>query len=333
MKNKRIVYLEALRVFASILVVMIHVASQNWKIADINSFDWQVMNIYDSFARVAVPLFVMISGAIFLNPERQIPIKNFYTKYAKHIFIIFIGWSLFYACMYAKTPKDFFTRFVGGHYHLWYLYMLIGLYMVTPLLKKICDDKKLVEYFLLLSLILTSFIPTIIKIPYFKWVSDPFGSLHYHFTLGYVSYYMAGYYFHHYDLNKKQRQIIYLLSVCGFLFTVLSTRYMSIANQTAYKGFYNNFMIGVVLEAVGLFVFFKNSQFKFEKPILWISNYSLGVYLVHIFVIDLLKKIGIHTLMMNAFISVPLLIIVVYGISFMISYVWKHVPLVDKYFL
>ena len=335
MKGKKILYLEQLRALASILVVVIHVASQNWKVIDVNSINWQIMNIYDSFARVAVPIFVMISGAIFLSKDRSYKIKDLFKKYIIHIFLVLIIWSFFYAIFYylknGETLAKFWTRFVGGHYHLWYLFMLIGLYLILPLLKKITESKELTEYFLILSFVLTTLLPTLIKFPFLKWMNDPFSSLHYHFTVGYSSYFVLGHYLHEYELNSKQQKLIYVLGIFGLLFTIVSTYFMSQINQTAYKGFYNNFCFGVVFEAIAIFVYFKYRSIKCVKIPLFIAKYSFGVYLVHVFVIDQLKIMGLHTLMCPAVLSVPIMIVLVFMISLVISYLLNHIRFLAKY--
>ena len=335
MKSKRILYLEQLRAFAAILVVVIHVASQNWKVAPIDSIDWAIMNVYDSFARIAVPIFVMISGAIFLSKERIITIRDIFKKYIPHIFMVLMIWSFAYAIFYyfrnGETLTKLWTRFVGGHYHLWYLFMLIGLYLILPLLKKMTESKELTEYFLILSFVLTSFIPTIVKIPGLKWLNDPFSSLHYHFTVGYSSYFVLGHYLHEYQLKEKQQNIIYLLGLLGLLFTILSTHWMTQLNQAAYKGFYNNFCVGVVFEAIAVFTYFKYHSLKMEKIPLFIAKYSFGIYLVHVFVLDQLKYYGIHTLMYPALIAVPMLIIIVFVGSLLISYFLNHLTFLAKY--
>ena len=335
MQSKRILYLEQLRALASILVVVIHVASQNWSVVGVDSISWQIMNIYDSLARVAVPIFVMISGAIFLSKNRSYKIKDLFKKYIMHIFLVLIIWSFFYASFYyfknGETLEKFWTRFVGGHYHLWYLFMLIGLYLILPLLKKITETKELTEYFLILSFVLTSLLPTLINFPFLKWLNDPFSSLHYHFTVGYSSYFVLGHYLHEYELKPQQEKGLYILGVLGLLFTIISTHLMSQTNQAAYKGFYNNFCFGVVFEAMAIFTFFKYRSLKMEKIPLFIAKYSFGIYLVHVFVIDRLKSIGLHTMMCPAILSVPVMIVLVFMISLVISYLLNHIRFLAKY--
>ena len=90
----RTVYFDYLRVFAAFAVIIIHTAAQNWYSVDVNSFEWQVLNFYDAIVRWGVPVFVMISGSLFLGKE--IPLKKIYAKYILRMAISFIVWSVVY---------------------------------------------------------------------------------------------------------------------------------------------------------------------------------------------------------------------------------------------
>ena len=340
MSKKRIIYLEVLRAIATIAVIIIHVTAQNWRVIDVSSIEWIVMTLWNSAARIAVPLFVMISGVVFLNREKDITIQEIFKKYSLRILIVFCAWSFIYAVVYSFTYGEsiikFILRFVGGHYHLWYLLMLIGLYLIIPFLRKITADKKTTEYFLLLSFILTSLIPTLIKLPILKNFSDPYGSLHYHFTLGYSSYFVLGFYLHKYGFEYIQRKWIYLLGILGFLFTFISTVGLSIQKQSVYAGFLNNFMIGVVLETIAVFMLCKDVKIHSKKVLTCInmvSKYSFGIYLVHILVLDKLECLGLNTLSFSIYLSIPVLIIIVFFISMFISYLLNCIPFIKKYFV
>ena len=71
METKRILYLDYLRIIATIAVILIHTASQNWHEFAPDTVTWNTLNLFDSVARFAVPLFCMISGALFLNRSRN----------------------------------------------------------------------------------------------------------------------------------------------------------------------------------------------------------------------------------------------------------------------
>ena len=64
--EKRCIYFDILRIVACFAVIIIHVCS--WYLySDINSPNWQVFNFYNSIVKWSVPIFVMISGALFLK--------------------------------------------------------------------------------------------------------------------------------------------------------------------------------------------------------------------------------------------------------------------------
>ena len=91
----RIIYLDFLRILAFFGVICIHVASLNWY--DIHLPQWGVVNFYDCVFRACSSVtFVMISGAIFLDPARSVPIKKAWGKYAARIFRVLLVWGFFY---------------------------------------------------------------------------------------------------------------------------------------------------------------------------------------------------------------------------------------------
>ena len=95
-QNNRVIYFDYLRIMATIAVIVLHVAGQNFYAPGVNTYEWHVFNIYDSIVRWAVPIFVMISGALFLNTEKQLNIKALYTKNIFRILNDFIFLSLIY---------------------------------------------------------------------------------------------------------------------------------------------------------------------------------------------------------------------------------------------
>ena len=94
--NKRIVYADLLRIIATFAVIVLHVSASKWYDTPVKDFNWQIYNLYDSLVRWAVPIFVMLSGMFFLNPEKFIPTSNIIKKYIFRILLAIIVWGLFY---------------------------------------------------------------------------------------------------------------------------------------------------------------------------------------------------------------------------------------------
>ena len=156
-------YLDYLRVFAAFAIIILHVAAQNWYDTDVNGHEWNVFNCYDSIVRWGVPIFLMISGVLFLG--REIPIKQIYRKYILRLLVAFFVWNFIYYLFAENTPKiQFLNLFsedatsqiinmISGRHHMWYIPMIIGIYMCVPIIKRIAENEKTGWYFLTLFLV------------------------------------------------------------------------------------------------------------------------------------------------------------------------------------
>lgn len=209
------------------------------------------------------------------------------------------------------TPRAFIKMVVLGHYHMWYLYMIIGIYMVVPILRKITGNSELSRYFLVLSVLFTFVIPTIASIPAFAWVSKVTNKLMLHITVGYASYFVLGKFLNDTEIIGAKAKVVYLLGLLGTASTILITAKLTYDAGVA-KDYYGNFTIGVALQAIAIFLFVKNHRGtwdgkKFISTSDSISKYTFGIYLVHPFFIEVLRYfLGITPNMCLGFISVPL---------------------------
>ena len=152
-KRERSWYLDYMRIIATLAVIMIHVSSYRFQAVKVTSTEWAAMNFYDSIARYAVPVFLMLSGALFLHEDKKIDIKIIYEKYILRIITAFIFWSLLYVVYinYDKGWQKILTGFIEGYTHMWYIFLIVGLYMIIPFLKQINVSQKLTRYFLILG--------------------------------------------------------------------------------------------------------------------------------------------------------------------------------------
>lgn len=341
MKN-RVMYVDLLRITAAFSVVLLHVAAGNWGNAALGTYEWNVFNFYDSMVRFGVPIFVMISGMFLLNPDKNVSYKDIYSKYILRIVIAFVSWSLLYAAYTNISSNDTFNRqvfiksFIFGHYHLWYLYMIVGLYIITPFLRKITADKKATEYFLLLSVIFTSVLPLTIKMFNLTGLDLFIKKFDLYFTSGYVGYYIGGYYLSRYEFNKSKRNIIYISGILGLVCTYVFTDILSLQTGKADSTFYSYFSPNVMAVSIAVFLFFKYeiSKIKFNqntaKFINILSNCSFRIYLVHDFFNMFILKAGINTLNHNPALSVPFVSITVFTVSLITSFIIGRTPLLKR---
>ena len=346
--KKRIIYLDILRILASFAVIILHVSAQNWYDTDVSSFAWQTFNFYDSIVRWAVPVFIMVSGASILSGEKTtIAADN--TRYiyqkVRRIVTAFIFWSFLYAAVgFAKggSIKSFVAHLLEGHYHMWFLFLIAGLYLIIPFLSQIARSDRLTRYFFALSVFFTFLIPHSIRIVSLfsesmeycaEYISK---SIDFHFTLGGSCYFLLGYFLQKAQISRKWERVIYAAGLFGFLETVCLSAWASLSLNRA-VGFYDPYDFNVLLESVAVFVFVKmhfpeirSGQRK--KAVLFLSKRSFGAYLIHALVIEQLDDLaGFNTLSFCPAFSIPVIGVLVFAISYLASAVLNRIPFFRKY--
>ncbi len=328
--------IDLLRICAAFMVVLIHLSAEHWLNYAYDSTEWFVCHFFDSIGRSAVPLFVMISGMFLLNPDKPLTLKLLWQKYCKRILIIFVIWSAAYACLfYVLWPMlNGYPAGWGvawqmtwkGHYHLWYCKMLLGLYLIMPFLKKITADKHLTEYFLILTAVFTVIIPVLPFQVVKGFMSDTF----FNFTLGFTGYFVLGYYLKTVVLSGKQQLVIYLLGVGGLLFTIFGSVYKAYLVGAPY-GYYDPWLPNVVCMTAAIFVFFQyhanGIANRFRGAVSTVSGCTLGIYLIHPFVMVVLQKFGIGVDMCPLYVSIPLVTVVTFLVSLCIVWCIKKIPM------
>jgi surface polysaccharide O-acyltransferase-like enzyme len=149
-----------------------------------------------------VPIFVMITGVLFLNPEKDITLEKLLKKYILRIVLAIIIFGIPYSFMEIFAEAHFSFNFVqigtavlntmqGKSWdHMWYLYMIAGLYLCIPLIKIFVSNasESVIKYTLVVLFIFTSIIPTVESIlPYRFGISIPINSVHvFYLLLGYL---------------------------------------------------------------------------------------------------------------------------------------------------
>ena len=346
-------HLDYLRVFASIAIILLHVTAQDMSSIEVECMGWNFYNIFNSATRWGVPVFVMISGALFL--PREIPTKTLYKKYISRMAIAYVVWSAFYAIVdpignliftegYQISLLEIVGNIISGAVHLWFLPMIIGLYMCIPLIKPLTKNDNLIKYFLGLSFVFC-FIKTQSELvatyllngsiaTLFQNINTIFHNFHLDFVFGFSSYFILGFYLNKTDMTKKHRMIIYILGVIGFMLTVLLNLLASKNAGKSSEAFYSATSVNVLLMSVAVFVWFKynaKGNDKLNKISIKLSKYSFGAFLVHIFIIQVLHSFGIHSASFHPVLSVPAITLSTTIVSYLISMVLNKIPVIKKY--
>lgn len=350
--RRRVIYFDILRIVAIFFVVFVHLAAQHWADVDVSSRAWFAFNLYCTTGKWSVPIFVMISGALFLG--RDVSISSILKKNVARIATVFLFWSACYALVdlvFRHAPLSVvLSQLITGHYHLWFLYMIVGLYLLIPLLRPIAQNETLMRYFLMLALIFTFLLPQLAL--FSSFVSHEASTVirtvimysYCFFPLGFTVYFVGGYYLSRRDFSRREEAVLYAVGILALLFSIIAPVVHAKAQGAPSAVFYNYDSLNVLLTSVPIFVFAKqhlnlssfregDRQAKALAFVRQLSRYSFGVYLVHPMVIELLQHFGIDTFSCNAFFSVPLLAIFVFAASTAISALLNCVPIINKHFV
>lgn len=349
MLQQRVIYLDFLRIAATCAMIMLHVAGSFFLASDISSWEWAVGNTFDAVTRWCVPLFLMVSGCLFLG--RDIPMRTMLGKYTLRLIVAFVVWSTAYHLTY-HNEGDLVTRLnnlVRGEFHLWFIQMIIGIYLCMPVLRAIARDRKALLTFIAVSLLFIFVIQTMtdalsgggrLSGVFIQLSNGAFGKIRAGLTASvYASYFLLGYYLHTTPLDKHKRHIVYAMGAVGFLATILLTHWFSLKRQHPLETFYYNGTWNVFLCATSIFVLFQSVIARYanrigesgiyRRLIVPISNYSFGAYLVHVF---FLRIVGSDIPMPgNPLFHIPLATTLIVGFSYAASALLHQIPVLKKY--
>ena len=101
--------------------------------------------------------------------------------------------------------KRFLTGFFTGHFHMWFMFAIVAIYIAIPILRKITEDKKVEEYFLIAAFIFGLFIPLILKLPFMTVAGLMVNNMNLYLFSGYTFYFILGHYISNCQLSKKKQ--------------------------------------------------------------------------------------------------------------------------------
>jgi surface polysaccharide O-acyltransferase-like enzyme len=316
--------IDTLRSIAGILVVILHISAYyvNTGMTENNfGLNFQIANILDSFSRICVPLFVMISGRFLL--EKKDEAGKFYRKRLGIILIPMLFWSVIYS---VYTLLGFYVikgelrimpiilSFVQGtpYYHLWYLFMLIGLYAATPFIRKVLANKSNTQLIVIASVLfvismLLDFSEQLLKIttPFIFWF------------IKYISYFILGY------VLANIRKVNTILLIATYGIASMLTCFSTIITSSAYHNllFYSYLSPTVFIAAISFYKIFLQITIK-ENILSKISNLIFGIYLIHVGILNILTIIFEKKMILNnIIIEFPLKFVLTLGISYILAYI------------
>ena len=335
--STRINYFDILRIISSFAIIIIH-TSGRYNSLNFNTYNYKIAFYYNGASRFGVPIFFLISGALFLS--KDISFEKIFKKYILRILNHLIAWSFIYSIN--KSKKDFKNNFFLGHYHFWYLNSTMQLYTIVPFLRKIVKKENLLISIIRLTFLFTFLIPYLVVFKSFcnKYSSEILNALYLKFNnnylKGYIFYFIFGYYLSVTNFGFLKRIIIYFLGLIGFSFTLI---FYLVSVKYQYKMmpfFFRALNLNILAYSTAIFIFFKynfnNIGIYKMKFIKLISNHTFGIYLIHPMILKLIRGNKDRFLSsLNLLFKIPLMSLFIFHFSFLICFFLKYLPFIGNY--
>lgn len=347
-------FLDVLRVLATCAVVLMHVLTGAIDVTDtsiVPEYRSLLLSVMD-LVTWCVPIFLLISGYLFLNPERTLTYPVMIKKYCRRIALAILLFGVPYAASeLVVTERTFRIMMIPealkmtltGHTwsHMWYLYLILFLYLITPLLKKVL---RVLPVWGVVAMMAVIFLGSSVA-PFLNKVLDvnsipvlPDGGV-------YFLYYLCGYFFAVREVCVDKGRNVWLTAAVAVLALgmILSRTLAGFSIQMAYN-YPFTVLLAVLLFAAG----WNGSIKKHRLPWQEAGALSFAVYLVHPVYVNLLYKFlkitpftvleqcGVQSVAAGQAVLILLLAafcLVVLALATATAWVLRKIPVLRKYVL
>lgn len=326
--KSRDISLDIMRILACLAVIMIHTAGTGLipgRDYPLLSLEWITCFVWRALSGWAVPLFVMISGAIFLDPLKEITIINLFKNNVLKLFIVLIVWSAFYTCFCNGT----FLPLGMASGHLWYLSMIIGIYLTIPIIRNI--PYKIRNYFLIIWFVflIYDFVAKLCDIGVFQEIE------HYFFT-GYIGYFLLGDWCRRVRDNDRLSVLSVVIASIVLILSICFSIYISKLHNETILTLIHYFSPNTVVVVVAVYFMCNKlstrfmDMYKLQGILKNISAYTLGIYLIHMFLL-IQGYTRVIRFVPNPIIFIPLIVVGVFVLGCLITMLLRKIPFVGKY--
>jgi len=301
-----IAYGDQMRIYACIAVVILHSAAwvlffQEKTVAE----TWSLNNLLSAACRWCVPVFIMLSGAIFLSRPLPESASAFLKKRVLRVGIPLLFWTAVYFA-YSHFGKDIKFTLTGAlhlfllgrpYYHLYFLFVMIGLYLITPALKFFmpASPARPRADQIIVILILTSAVAMMNK--YFAIKS----ANAFTFFIPFLGYYLAGAWLQEMKLKPKALALTWLVFIITVMLTMLEPRILpripGIRQPWAFDQLFVYCNPAVILMSICAFLILSNRPITTEPTGIGVSTRgrilrtvaqtTFGIYLIHPLILEI----------------------------------------------
>ena len=272
--------IDIIRIFAFVFIVFLHTLNRQFGV-DVWMGGYAIISI-------GVNLFIMISGYLLLDKTEEAIV--FFKKRILNILPLFLVFNIIYI-YFGKIPiMPVLKGKTISASHFWYIYMILGLYLLTPWLQKVLKYAEKETLFVVFLWFLCNILNPYLR--YFNLAEIPFSN----FPLtGFIGYYILGYFVKKYD-NKLKRTsfiLIIVIYVLGFLLSFLSTKYVLAVTGKRVSDFFDKNSLGTFIMTLSFFIFWCKFNFsKRDRIIKIVADSTYFAFLVHLIVLHFIIKIS-----------------------------------------
>lgn len=330
-QTSRYIFIELLRILAAFLVIVNHTNSDIFLNRGV-SFTWFASLTYFFISKMAVPIFIIISGYLMLNKCEE------YDKHIKRVGRIILVIFIFSFPYYINTVgisgfhlKDYLVAILGKSVTnaYWYIYFYAGVLLMMPFLQRFFNslEKKDLHVFFIMSALFFMIKPIVVHyIPSLQISGDFEISL---FEV-YICLLFVGGYFRKYGFPKIKTGILILIFIGCLGFNVIATFFEYKVNSGWYLFFDNRDFLPIVLQSICTFIVFSriNISEKMNPIVSTIGGCTFGVYLLSDLFIEKLRFI-FHDLCASglySLIAVFIFEIIVFALGAFVTYLLKKIP-------
>lgn len=303
MKKERVKYCDALRFWAIISVILIHVFADfidSYLVQD--RFYYFIITFFDSITRMGVPIFFMLTGIFMLGSKKEESYSLFLKKRVSKLIIPFFLFSLVYYVYEglknntSLSVLSFLNAFTSNQikYHLWFMYTIILIYLVLPFVKKLVQNLDKKELRTLIFVIFSGNLLFGISFISESFDYNFFSAFIYSDGARCLNYLFLGYYLYYYGIPKKYHNKLYILGV-------LSIFFMPVLNYVTTKDIRNDGLLVAgsflpFIASTAFFTFVKENYNRWkisstiEKFFAFINPLIFYIYMVHVLVMEYVKK-------------------------------------------
>lgn len=301
--NARNTWMDCIKIFATFLVMLNHSISHVWTSHPIDTLPWKIVHFFFLFGRISIPLFFMCSGAGMLRKEHSF--AQIFRKNIFQLLKIYVAWMLLYGVLecitlfqeHLATPKTCINALAKsvlfGHYHTWFIFTLLSLYLITPFLYQITRSRENMQYFLIFSFIFTIVFPLLKNVSFLSRLTTILDDFNMHFVCGYTLYYVAGYYVCTIPWKKLYSYISIFVLTISFAAAYFYSINVSIAQNAPYQDCFMEFSPFMVPAGIALFCIFKEWGSKITSPLIKpLISYGFALYMMHPLLLKYVQKLS-----------------------------------------